>query len=60
MSVKEKRIITREDLERHRPQEEWKLPPPTEEIRKRALEDAERSLEKSREQLERLARELGR
>ncbi len=60
MSVEDKRIITREDLERHRPREEWKLPPPTEEIKRRAMEDAKRSLEKFREQMERLARELRR
>lgn len=60
MSVEEGSTITREELRRHRPQREWKLPPPTEEIRRRATEDAERSFERLRESIERLARVLRR
>lgn len=56
MSIEQERIFRREGPHRELPHERWWSSPPKEEIKKRAREDAERSLERFREQMERLAR----
>ncbi len=56
MSSEQNRILRKNDVNRESREREWLTSPQTEEIRRRAIKDSERSFEKVREQVERLAR----
>lgn len=60
MSVKQEELSKRTGAGRDWGETLWRRTDANEEIRRRALEDAERAFEKVREQLERLAREARR
>ena len=56
MSSEQNRILKKDDVNRESREREWLTSPEREEIRRRAIKDSERSFERVREQVERLAR----
>lgn len=56
MNSEQNRILTKDGANREPREKEWLMSPEREEIRRRAIKDSERSFERVREQVERLAR----